>query len=538
MDEVDDITLAWVKNRSDELPVEAGCRFSIEHAQKPVDFAERFCHNSKGKWAGQKLVLIDWERDFLMRLFGWRRLDGMRRFRSAYVEIAKKNGKSTLMSTVSLYMLLADEESAPECYLNAASRDQASIIFDEAARMVRKSPSLAKRCEVIDSRKTIVAGDGKIVANSADADKRDGPNASFCCFDELHRQPDRELWDFFEYAGLARAQFLRVAITTAGEDEDGVWFEQRQYSEQVEAGIIPDTTHLGVIFRAVETDDIDEPATWKKANPSLGHTITMDDFAKDLAEAKAVPAKLGNFKRLRLNIVSRGQGKFVEMTDWDACDDPPVFQPGASCYMGLDLSSRNDLTALLIVTGSLSVGLDIQCRFWLPREGIAKLEAQHGVPYRTWAGVGLITLTPGASIDYDFVEAEIVKLSQELNLVKLLADPYNGTKLCEDLLNKHGLPVEYIRQGYLSLSDPTKTLAELIVAHKIRHGGNPILRWHASNAVAEQDPAGNIKLNKGKSRQKIDGMAALVNAVAGMIDGPVEEPSVYETRGLIWLDRW
>jgi phage terminase large subunit-like protein len=531
----DEITESWVKNESDRLAIAAGCWFSVEHAEKPCIFAERYCHNSKGRWAGQKIVLITWERDFLQRCFGWRRPDGTRRFRSAYIEIAKKNGKSTLMSVASLYLVLADDEGAPEVYLNAASRDQASIIFDEAARMVRRSPALAKRVEVIDSRKTIVAGDGKIVANSSDADKRDGPNASGVIFDEVHRLPDRELWDVFEYATLARSQPLRIAITTAGEDEDGVWFEQRRYSEQVESGIIPDIEHLGIVFRALETDDIDDPATWKKANPSLGITLTEDDFRADLEEAKAVPAKLGNFKRLRLNIVTRAAGKFVDMKDWDACNAPPSASPGEPSYMGIDLSSRNDLTAVVWITGSFATGFNVNCRFWLPREGVAKLEAQHQVPYRTWAGMGLITLTAGNTIDLDFVEAEIVRLSTTLDLVKIMADQFNGKKMCESLLNKHGLPVEYLRQGYLSLSDPSKTLADMITGHKLRHGGHPILRWHASNAVADQDPAGNIKLNKARSKQKIDGMAALVNAVAGAISMPDDEESVYEYHGIQYL---
>jgi phage terminase large subunit-like protein len=527
---VDKITKAWVKNRSDELSVEAGCWFSVAHGDKPCTFAEKFCHNSKGRWAGQKIVLMNWERDFFSRLFGWRRPDGARRFRSAYVEIPKKNGKSTLMSVASLYLLLADDEGAPEVYLNAASRDQASLIFDEAARMIRKSPALQKRAEVVDSRKTIMAGDGKIVANSADADKRDGPNASGVIFDELHRMPDRDLWDVFQYAGLARLSPLRIAITTAGEDEFGVWFEQRQYSEQVETGVIPDITHLGIIFRALETDDIDDPETWHKSNPSLGHTITVEDFAKDLAEAKAVPAKLANFKRLRLNIIARGEGKFLELSDWDACDEEPEFEDGDPCWMGLDLSKRDDLSALVMITGSIEAGINVWAKFWLPADGISRLETKHQVPYRTWADQGLIELTTGQTIDRAFIEAEIVKIAGKLNLVKLFADQYNATDLCENLLNNHGLPLAYIRQGYMSLSDPTKTLLELVKGGKVKHGGNEILRWNAMNAVATTNPAGNIKLDKNRSREKIDGMAALVNAIAAMIAHPTEPYCVYDHR--------
>jgi phage terminase large subunit-like protein len=205
------------------------------------------------------------------------------------------------------------------------------------------------------------------------------------------------------------------------------------------------------------------------------------------------------------------------------------------CYMGLDLSDRNDLTALVVIVGDLQTGFDVGCRFWLPKENIAKLERQHQQPYRMWAREGYIHLTDGNTIDYQVVKAGIVELASQFNLVKLLTDPYNAKKLAEELLNVEGLPVEYIRQGYLSLSDPTKTLHELIMARKIRHGGNPILRWHASNAVARRDAAGNIKLDKEKSRRKIDGMAALVNAVGAAILHPPEVPSVYEQRGILML---
>ena len=526
---MDDVTAKWVMNESDKLAVSEGCFFSEKHGERVCRFIEDLCILSKGRWAGKPLKLFDWQRSLVMRMFGWRKADGKRRFRRVYVEVAKKNGKSSLISAIALYMLIFDKEPGAEVYMNACDRDQASIVFDEAARMTLASPELARRTEVIGSRKIIMSGHNKLVANSSDAMKQDGLNCSCSIFDELHRQADNSLWEVMEYAGAAREQQMQISITTAGEDEEGIWFQQREFSEQVEAGIVPVTWHLGVIFRALEEDDIQDENTWRKANPSLGQTVSVEDFRHELEEAMLVPAKLGNFKRLRLNIVSRGGGKFVEMADWDQCNADPVLDPSEPCYLGLDLSSRNDLTALVLVQGSLSKGINVFCRFWLPRDGIAQLERMHQVPYREWSQPAvegqpaMITLTAGTAIDYEFVMTAIVELSEKCNVVKLMADPYNGKKLCEDLTNKHGLPVKYLRQGYLSLSDPTKTLAELISAHKIRHGGNDILRWHASNCIAEQDAAGNLKLSKGKSRHKIDGMSALVDAVAGLLDTPEDE---------------
>jgi phage terminase large subunit-like protein len=472
-------------------------------------------------------------------LFGWRRADGKRRFRRAFLLAAKKSGKSPLMSALGLYLLLADGEKAPEIYICACDRDQAGIIYTESERMVRYSPVLQRKVEVIPSRKTILAGHGRLVANSSDSPKLDGLNASAILWDELHRQPDRMLWDVMEYAVAAREQPLSIGITTAGDDETGIWHEQLEYSLKVESGVIEDVTHLGIVYRAREEDDIDAVATWEKANPSLGVTFSLEDFRRDLNEAKTQPARLQNFKRLRLNIVCRAQARFLEMSDWDACGDPHLWQPPSDdrpCYMGLDLSTRDDLTALVVIAGDFASGFDTACRFWLPRENISRLEHQHGQPYRTWADEGLITLLPGNAIDYEFIEQSIVELSERIRLYKLFCDPYNAKKLSETLLNKHGLPVVYIRQGYLSLSDPTKTLLELIMGRKLRHCGHPVLRWHASNCIARQDAAGNIKLDKDLSKRKIDGMAALVNAIAAAINSDESDgPSVYETRGVLTL---
>jgi phage terminase large subunit-like protein len=473
-----------------------------------------------------------------MRLFGWRAPSGLRRFLTSYLEIAKKNGKSTLISAIALLLLIADCEGAPEVYLNAVDRSQANIVYEEAVRMVKASPGLRSRLQVIESRGVIVdpANYGKIQKNSADAPSKDGINPSGTIFDELHRFKTRSLWDVFQYASVAREQPLRIVITTAGEEEDGVWFEQRDYSEKVNAGLVPDVTHLGIVYRAERTDDLDSPETWRKANPSLGVTISEEGFRRELAKAKETPSEWGNFLRLRLNIVVAGETRFLRIEDWDRCKDPPVVEPGEPFLLGLDLSDTQDLTALAQVAGDLYDGIHARMWFWLPEDNIVNLERRHQLPYRAWAEQGLITLTPGNVIDYEFIRSEILLLAGQGECRKVLIDPYNATKLGITLKEQDGLPVEFVRQGFLSLSAPTKELERLILAGKLRHGGNPILRNHASNAVVVKDAAGNVKLHKEKSRKKIDGLAALVNAVAGLSTGGLDlEPSVYESRGLLFV---
>jgi phage terminase large subunit-like protein len=532
---IDEVTQRWILNESDRQAVAAGCYLSEQHGLDVINFVEGFCRQSKGRWAGKALELFDWQKSMLMRLFGWRKPDGRRRFRKCHLEIAKKSGKSTLTSALALYMLLADGEAAPEVYLNAVDRDQASIIFDECVRMVEFSPTLKRRVQIIASRKVILAGHGRLVANSAESAKQDGLSPSGCIFDEVHRQPNRFLWDVFEYAGVAREQPLTISLTTAGETEGELWHELREYAEKTEAGITGDITFLGIIYRADPEADIDDPETWKAANPSLGLTIGIDDFRRDLEEAKQVPAKLGLFKRLRLNIIAAGEDRYIDIELWNARDDWPDVEAGADCYLGLDLSSRDDLSALVMLTGDFASGFRLEARFWLPRDEIERLERTHQMPYRTWAEEGLIRLTPGNAVDYDFIEQEIIEISTTFNVVKLGLDPWNAKRLGQSLLNTHGLPVVEVRQGYATLTDPTKRFHELVRSGKIHHGGHPIMRWHASNCVIMMDPAGNWKLDKRKRNRKIDGIAAAICALAVAIEHPEEASCVYDTPGQLAL---
>lgn len=522
----------WIRGPADELAVREGYWFDLDAGMRAVRFVEGFCCQSKGRWAGLPLVLLPWQRDYLLRKYGWKAPDGLRRYRRSYLEVAKKNGKSTMTSGESLEQLVADGEPAPEVYIAAVDREQASIVYDEAARMVQASPDLSKRLTVLPSKKRILdlPGNGKLITCSADVPSKDGINASAVTFDELHRQKSRDMWDVFEYAGASRDQPMLSSITTAGEDEMGVWFEQRTYSEKVNAGVIPDVAHLGVVYRALETDDLEDPRVWRKANPSLGHTISVETFRREMKEARLFPSKWANFLRLRLNIVTHGDKAYLSLADWDRCDGTPTL--GGEVYGGLDLSSIDDLTALAMISADEEGGVDLVLRFWLPKENIVRLEQKHQVPYRAWAGLGLITLTPGNVVDYEFIRAELKRIAESRRFRKLLLDPWNARQLGIQL-QEDGFPVEEIRQGYASLSAPTKELRRLVLAGQLRHGGHPILRWMASNAIAVEDPAGNVKLDKSKGKKKIDGMSATVNALAGLVADRPGATSVYEKRGIL-----
>jgi phage terminase large subunit-like protein len=530
----------WIRGPVDELAIKQGCWFDEKAGLYAVNFIERYCRQSVGRWGGQPLFLLEWQRDFLMRLFGWKLANGKRRFLRAYLEVAKKNGKSTLFAAIAILLLVGDGEGAPEVYINACDREQASIIFDESSRMVHHSPALNKRLKVIDSKKRIIdpKNSGRIQANSADVPSKDGRNAHGILFDELHRQRTRDLWDIFEYAAESREQPLTLSITTAGEEEAGIWYEQREYSEGVNEGRIPDITHLGVVYRALPTDDLGSEATWKKANPSLGITIDTEKFRRAYEEALVLPRKMALFKRLRLNIIASMAAKFMPPEVWARCKgdfDPRMPLPrGVAFWAGLDLSSIQDLTALAVIFGSRHEGYRLLTRFWLPAERIVELEHEHSQPYRAWAQHGYITLTEGEVVDYDFVRREINNLAAVGELRKLLVDPHNATNLATELIEQDGIPAEFLGQGFISLNAPTKELERLALSRKLRHGGHPVMDWMMRNAVVQTDAAGNIKLTKKKSSGKIDGAAATVNAIAALL-APDAGPSVYESRGLLSL---
>lgn len=533
------VAAKWIRGHVDEVAVEQGCYVDPSAGERVCRFIETFCRQSKGEWSGKPIKLMDWQRDFLMRLYSWMRPDGTRRYRTFYLEVPKKNGKSTLISGLGNYHTLADDEPGAEVYCCAYDLGQARIVFDEAANMIRSSPQLSKRLEVIPSAKRILHKESasKFQALSADVPSKDGVSASFTIFDELHRQRTSAMWDIFEFAGAARRQPLMGAITTAGYDRQSICYRQHEYTKKVNAGLVDDIAHLGVIYGATLEDDWTDPEVWKRCNPSMGVTLKLEDFEREVAKAKESPDKLNNFLRLRLNIWTNASERFLHRDKWDDCGKAIVDADslkGATCYGGLDLSSTTDVTALVLVFPDLDGSYEVLCRFWVPEDSAERREQRDRVPYRSWERQDKLTMTPGDVVDYDFIRAEVNDLAGLYDLRKLFVDPYNATQLTGQLQGD-GIPVELLRQGFLSLSPPTKELERLVIGKRLRHGSNPVLNWMADNAVAIKDAAGNLKLDKSKSTEKIDGMAALVNAIAAATADVGEAESVYEKEGLFIL---
>lgn len=510
--------------------------FDSRAADLACAFFEKLLVHSKGEWAGKPFKLQPWQRDDIVRpLFGWKRKkDGTRRYRNAYIEIPRKNGKSTLCAGLALYLLFADGEPGAEVYSAAADKDQARIVFDEASNMVTASPALSQHGQVLRNSILVKSERNVYKVLSADAYTKHGFNAHGIVFDELHAQPNRELWDVLNTSTGARRQPLMVMITTAGVyDPESICWEQHEYARQVLAGTIEDPTYFAYIAAADDTDDWTNPVTWAKANPGLGETIKLDYLEGECRRALASPAYQNTFRRLHLNQWTAQEERWLDMAAWNACDQPPPDLKGRTCYGGLDLASTTDIAAFVLCfpPEDESEPYRLLPFFWIPMDNLIERVRRDRVPYDAWVRDGLVNATPGNVIDYYYIEQTIRQLAIEYDIQEIAFDRWGATLIYQRLEEARMAMVQF-GQGFASMSPPMKEFLKLVLAQQIAHGGNPVLRWMADNVVARQDPAGNIKPDKAKSTNKIDGIVASIMALDRALR---HAPSVYVDRGILEL---
>ena len=529
----------WIRTPADELAIADGCWFDIKRANRVKEFFEQFLQHSQGEWAGDPFILLPWQwNDLIAPLFGWVRPNGTRRFRRAYIEIAKKNGKSTLCAGLSLYLLMADGEAGAEVYTAAADHKQASIVHNEAAKMVEASTELSEYLMVIDSTKTIGFPMKKsvLVALSAEVGTKEGLNIHGLIFDELHTQKTPALWNTLRHGGISRRQPLFIDITTAGVDQDSICREQHKYATGVLDGTIPDWSFFPYIRAADKEDDWTDPKVWKKANPSLGVTLKLEEFAEACREAQASPAKENTFKRYRLNSWTEQAVRWLRLTDWDKCNksdggiDENVLV-GKKCYGGLDLSSSKDITAFSLLFPHEDGTYSCIQRYWLPGDAVHRRSHEDKVPYDLWAEQGLFRLTPGPVIDLEMVKTDVLKLCERFGVGEIAVDRWNATHMMQ-LLAAEGLEIVPFGQGYGSMSSPTKELEKLVLSAKLDHGGDSVLRWMASNVAVKIDDAENLKPSKEHSKERIDGIVALIMALGLSMVHEAETASCYEQHGI------
>jgi len=487
-------------------------------ADRAIRFIRKLKH-TKGKWAGKPFNLLPWQEDQVLKpLFGNVDEDGNRLYRKCYIEIPKKNGKSELGAAIALYLLVADGEFGAEIYSAASDREQAAIVYNIAAFMVDQEPHLENRLKVLRSTKRILYPKMNSFYHvlSADAYTKHGYNIHGCIFDELHAQPTRELWDVLtEGAGDARTQPLTFAMTTAGYDRNSICWEVHDYAHKVLEGIIEDPHFLPVIYTLPEEEDWRDEKNWSRVNPSLGEIIPIEKLRVAFKEAENIPAKQNLFRRLRLNQWTRQETRFLSMQFWDKCAKPVNVRSlkGKPCYAGLDLASREDVAAFVKIFPRDDGFFDVLPRFWIPEDNMIERSLRDHVPYDVWVRDGLIRATQGNWISCEAMEQDILNDGNHYDIREIAYDMWGAAPLVQNL-EAEGFTCVPFGQGYKSMSSPTKELLGLVMMQKIRHGGNPVLRWMADNVVVTTDPAANVKPDKSKSTEKIDGIVALIMALA------------------------
>jgi phage terminase large subunit-like protein len=516
-----------------------GGKYDKTKADRAVAFINNLCH-TKGEWYGKPFTLLPWQDRIIRDLFGTVKDNGFRQYNYAYIEIPKKQGKSELAAAIALYLLAGDGERGAEVYGCAADRQQASIVFDVACQMVEQSPALKERIKPVISQKRLVYEplNSFYQVLSAESYTKHGLNVHGVIFDELHAQPDRKLYDVMLHgSGDARKQPLYFLITTAGTDRNSICYEIHQRAEDILAGRKIDPTFYPVIYGTADGDDWTSEGVWKKANPSLGVTVDMEKIRTAYVSAKENPAEENLFRQLRLNQWVKQSVRWMPMDKWDKCAFPIDLDElkGRECYGGLDLSSSTDITAFVLVFPPRAEDEKyvILPFFWVPDETVDLRVRRDHVPYDVWVKEGSALTTEGNVIHYGFIENFIDDLGKIYNIKEIAFDRWGAVQMTQNLENL-GFTVVPFGQGFRDMSPATKELMKLVLEEKLAHGGNAPLRWMMDNIYVRTDPAGNVKPDKEKSTERIDGAVATVMALDRAVrHGGSVSGSVYDTRGIL-----
>lgn len=489
--------------------------------QRAVNFFAKRLHHVNGAYAGAPFTPARWQEQWLRDIFGTLRPDGRRQYRTAYLEIPKKNGKTTMIAGVLAKMLYDEGEFGAEVYSAAATREQAGMTYRILASMVRQSPRLLKvqgkavKLYDRDKRIYIPATESFFQALSADAGYNDGINPSAAVIDELHRHRNGDLLAIIDEGMGTRSQPLLVVITTAGGERVGVCWDWHEYARKVIEGIVSDHTFHATIYAAADDANPWSEKTWKACNPALKDgVLDLEDFRKAARKAKEMSSAEINFRRLRLNQWIAAASKWLNRVHWDACGG---VQPTDSdledrpCFGGIDLGETDDFSALVLVFPQDGERYDVRTRLYLPEAAIDK-HKDVAAQLRRWAREGFVTLVPGETMDDETILRDVLEAAGKFGLCEIGYDPWKMKKLARRLEDE-GITMVPVAQSPRTMSEPCRWLETLLAEGRINHGGNPVLRWMADNAVVRRDVSGNIRPDKDKSSEKIDGIVALVVAL-------------------------
>jgi phage terminase large subunit-like protein len=516
-----------------------GLVWDLDKALRAIEFIETMLPLEDGR----EFVLQPFQKFIVGSLFGWYGPEGFRRFRTAYNEIGKGNGKSPLAAAIGIYGMVADGEPAAEVYSAATTQDQARIVWKDAQRMVESAPELAALVDVQVGSLSVLSTHSVFRPVSSEHRGLDGKRVHVGLIDELHEHPTAMVVDKIRAGTKARRNALIFEITNSGFDRTSVCWAHHEYSVRVLEGTVENDAWFAYVCALDAGDDYRDQKVWLKANPGLGTILPRRYLEEQVAEAAGMPSKQNIVRRLNFCEWTEQSERAIDMELWDACGgavDEDALR-GVSCMVGLDAGSTSDLSAEALLFGPDGDGVyDLVTRFWMPAESLDAACRLHAEEYRLklrqWADEGFILLTPGNVTDYDFIEAQVLKDAEKFAVREVAFDRWGISQLTTHLVEKLGEDrVIGVGQGFASMSTPTKELLKLVASKKIRHGGNPVMRWMASNLALEQDAAGNMKPDKKRSAEKIDGPVATITALARAIVSLGDDVSIYSTRDMVVL---
>ena len=516
---------------------ERGLTWDLEAAENAIKVFG-YLRQSKGRWANEPLVLLPWQAFCVGSVFGWKKKTGLRRFRTSYIEVARKQGKSTISAGIALILLAFDGEEGAEVYAAATKRDQAKIVWSEAESMVLKTPALRKKIKIVPSRANMHIEDkrSKFEALGADSDSLDGLNVHGAIIDELHAHRDRKVVDVLETASGAREQPLFWYITTAGVDEESIYTETHGLARDIIEGNFEDDSFFVYLATLDPEDDWKDETKYIKSNPSLGVTVQLEELVYQRDKAMQSPGLQNAFRRLRLNQQTQQVERDIDLDVWDKGKEPfdVALLKGRRCFGGFDGSTNEDLSSFALLFPPVAADETFKVLVWqfLPEENLASRMDRDKVPYNVWAEQGLIQLTPGNAIDHEYIRTLVNQQRGEFDIQEIGFDPWQATFLVTKLMDD-GARMVQIQQTMAQLAPAYKEFEKLYLTGQLQHGGNPLLRWNAANVAVWIDGNGNKKPHKGKSRKRIDGIAAILDAINRYLANIDDNP--YKDRGLLIL---
>ncbi len=523
-----------VKRYFDDLEnaLERGWFFDRKAGARAIKFIESLKH-TKGQWAGQRFKLEPWQQFVVWNIFGWKLANGTRRFRYVYIEIARKNGKTALSAGIGLYMLFADGESRPEVYSAATVKDQAKICFADAVEIVKATDLKNYLTPYRNSIAYDLKG-GQFKPLSSDYGTHDGLNPSCGIIDEFHAHKDSGMFDVIKSAFGARRQPLMFIITTAGFNKAGACYAYRDNVAKILRGVNQDDTLFGMIYTLDSNEEWENPKMWIKSNPNLGVSLSVDYLADQVKDAKNRPEAVRNVMTKNVNLWVDAEKTWILDAVWQECIGSARELIGCDCWGGLDLSNVSDITAFVLIFNE-NDKFQLLPFFWIPEDKMLEKVRKENINYDMWIRDGYVKVTPGNVLDYDFVKADILQLCEIYNIKSTAYDRWNSSQTIIDLSNE-GMEFSPFGQGYGSMAAPTKQFETLVLTKLLEHFANPVLRWMLASTVVMTDPAGNIKPDKAKSTQKIDGIVASIMALGEWMTAQAnEDNNPYNNRGLLTL---